>query len=154
MTPGDVAALNLRAELVVLSACRTAGGVLLGGEGVHGLAAPFLGAGARTVVATAWQVQDRRAAALIERFYGALADGESLGDALRTAKLEGIRSGLQPREWASWALIGDPIAGLPLRRPPSRTPWWMAAGALAAVLYYGARTVNRWKREIRSAPSE
>ena len=153
VTPGDVAALTLQAELVVLSACRTAGGVLLGGEGVHGLAAPFLGAGARTVVATSWQVDDRRAAALIERFYRALADGESLGDALRTAKLDALQSGLSPREWASWSLIGDPIAGVPLQRPPSRMPWWLAAGALAAALYYGSRTVNRWKREIRSAPS-
>jgi CHAT domain-containing protein len=153
LTSGDLAALVLRAELVVLSACRTAGGVLIGGEGVHGLAAPLLGAGARTVVATSWQVDDRRAAVLIERFYGALADGESLGDALRTAKLEALRAGLPPREWASWSLIGDPIAGVPVRHPPSGARWWIAATALAAVTYYGVRTVKRSKREIRSAPS-
>jgi CHAT domain-containing protein len=153
LTTGDLAALQLRAELVVLSACRTAGGVLLGGEGVHGLAAPLLGAGARTVVATSWQVNDRDAARLVDRFYRALADVESLGDALRTAKLEALRSGRPPREWVSWALIGDPIAGVPLRHPRSRSTWWLAAVALVAVTYYGARTVNRSKREMRSAPS-
>jgi hypothetical protein len=153
MTPGDVAALRLGAELVVLSACRTAGGVLLGGEGVKGLAAPFLGAGARTVVASTWPVNDRRATQLIESFYRALASGLSMGEALQAAKLEALRAGLPPREWAAWTLIGDPIASIPLQPPRGRGLWWMAAGLLAVTLYYGARTVKRWNRDVRSAPS-
>src|SRR6185369_3035055 len=47
--PGDLAALQLDADLVVLSACRTAAGVVLGGEGIQGLTAPLLQAGARSV---------------------------------------------------------------------------------------------------------
>ncbi len=51
----------LRAELVVLSSCRTAGGVVMAGEGLQGLTAPLLRAGARAVLATSWQVRDRDA---------------------------------------------------------------------------------------------
>ncbi|MGH7536669.1 MAG: CHAT domain-containing protein [Gemmatimonadales bacterium] len=59
VTPGELAGLRLDADLVVLSACRTAGGVVVDGEGVQGLTAPLLAAGARSVVATSWQVGDQ-----------------------------------------------------------------------------------------------
>src|SRR5262249_7228649 len=45
LSPADLAALRLNANLVVLSACRTAGGVIVAGEGVQGLTAPLLEAG-------------------------------------------------------------------------------------------------------------
>jgi len=54
--PAELAALGLQAELVVLSACRTAGGVIVRGEGIQGLAAPLLAAGARAVAATWWPI--------------------------------------------------------------------------------------------------
>jgi CHAT domain-containing protein len=53
VTPGELAGLRLDADMVVLSACRTAGGVVVDGEGIQRLTAALLAAGARSVVATA-----------------------------------------------------------------------------------------------------
>jgi CHAT domain-containing protein len=83
VAPAELAALPLRADLVVLSACRTAAGVLIAGEGVQGLTAPLLQAGARSVVATRWRIGDQAAVRIIQPFYDALAAGLPVGDALR-----------------------------------------------------------------------
>jgi CHAT domain-containing protein len=130
VSPADIAALPLDAELVVLSACRTAGGVLVGGEGMQGLATAFLGAGARAVAATSWQIDDRRAAHIAGEYYRALADGMSLGDALRAAKLARLRDGAPPSEWAAWTLVGDPLGYVNLRPPRSRAAWWITGTVL------------------------
>lgn len=92
----DIAALHLDADLVVLSACETADGRLLNGEGVQSMAEAFLGAGARGVVATLWPVSDSQSRVLMERFEKAYLDGEPPDRALRAAKRE-LRVGHQPR---------------------------------------------------------
>jgi CHAT domain-containing protein/tetratricopeptide (TPR) repeat protein len=119
---GDLAALSLDADLVVLSACRSAGGVLVGGEGVQGLTSPLLQAGARSVVATNWRISDQRVVPFIERFYDGLARGLPVTDALRAAKLSAVQAGEPPRIWAAFLAIGDPGVTVPLRAPPK--PWW------------------------------
>jgi CHAT domain-containing protein len=147
LSPADIAVLPLDAELVVLSACRTAGGVLIGGEGVHGLASAFLGAGARAVAATMWQIDDHRAARIAGEYYRALASGMSLGDALRAAKLARMRAGAPPSEWAAWTLVGDPLARLRLQPPASRARWWIAGGVLLVLAAgSGLRRVRRRQR--------
>jgi hypothetical protein len=115
LTPGDVAALSLPPSLVVLSGCRTAAGVTQRGEGVQGLTAPFIEAGSRAVVATAWRISDRRSVPFVEAFYRALADGQQAGDALRSAKLDAVRRGVPMRDWAAFTLVGDPTMRVPLR---------------------------------------
>ena len=104
-------------HLVVLSACRTAGGALVHGEGVQGLTAPFLEAGARAVAVTHWEVGDRRIVPLMNAFYRELATGATAGAALRRARLELARSGASPAIWAGVDLVGDtevrPLAGHP-----------------------------------------
>jgi len=105
--PGDLAALDLDASLVVLSACRTAGGIVIRGEGIEGLTSPLLQAGARAVVATQWRIPDRSTARFVERFYRSLAAGVPVGDALRVAKLDGLRRGVPASEWAAFTLIGN-----------------------------------------------
>ena len=103
----EIAALELDADLVVLSGCRTAGGVVVTGEGVQGLVAPFLEAGARAVVATQWQVGDRAIVPLMTRFYRELRAGRTAGAALRVAKLAARASGEPVSVWASVVLSGD-----------------------------------------------
>jgi CHAT domain-containing protein len=119
---GDLAALSLDADLVVLSACRSAGGVLVGGEGVQGLTSPLLQAGARSVVATNWRISDQRVVPFVERFYDGLARGLPVTDALRVAKLSAVKAGEPPRIWAAFLAIGDPLVTVPLRPPPQS--WW------------------------------
>lgn len=123
VSPGDLAALHLDADVVTLSACRTAGGEVLGGEGLRGLTAPLLQAGARAVVATNWAVGDRSARRMIVDFYDGLADGLGTADALRRASLGAMAAGAPPREWAAFSLVGDPVARVPLRRPPALFRW-------------------------------
>jgi len=95
--------LRLPVDLVVLSACQTALGREIRGEGLVGLTRGFMYAGARRVVASLWQVDDESTAELMKRFYRAmLKDGRRPADALRTAQLEMSR----PRRWSApfyWA---------------------------------------------------
>jgi CHAT domain-containing protein len=133
--PGDLAALRLDADLVVLSGCRTAGGVLVEGEGVQGLTAPLIQAGARSVVASQWRIADRGTVPFIQAFYNALAQSLPVGDALREAKVEALRRGVPPREWAAFTTVGDPLVGVTLREPRAET--WSAL-MLVAALAFGA----------------
>ena len=71
----DIYNLDLPAELVVLSACQTALGKELKGEGMVGLTRGFMYAGSRRVVASLWKVDDFATAALMKRFYGGMLTG-------------------------------------------------------------------------------
>jgi CHAT domain-containing protein len=103
----ELSALPLRADLVVLSACRSVGGYVAGGEGVQGFAAPLLAGGARAVVASRWAVRDAEAARFMGAFYAALRAGATAGDALARAARARRAAGAPPREWAAFTLVGD-----------------------------------------------
>jgi CHAT domain-containing protein len=128
LSPADLGALRLDADLVVLSACRTAGGVAIAGEGLEGLTAPLVAAGARSVVATQWRIGDRSTVRLVDDFYGGLARGLPVADALRSAKLAAIARGAPPGDWAGFTVVGDPLSAVALV-PPSGRPrgWWLGA---------------------------
>lgn len=104
----DVADRPLSADLVTISACRSAGERTYAGEGLVGFAWAFLRAGARRVIAGLWDVDDRSTAALMGQVYAKVADGVSPGEALRSAKLEMIRGGTataKPYYWAPFQLF-------------------------------------------------
>jgi CHAT domain-containing protein len=82
---------KLRADLVTISACYSAGERAYSGEGLVGLSWAFLAAGARNVVAALWDVSDASTAQLMDRFYDELNQGASADAALRTAKLSLLR---------------------------------------------------------------
>jgi len=139
LTARKIYRLKLRSEMVVLSGCETATGRILAGEGVQGLAQAFFHAGARSVVASLWDVSDRRTADLMTAFYGHLADGEAKSDALQSAKLDLLRHepDLAPRYWAAFILLGEPRGCVPLRRRMAWSrllPPAIAGSAVAAVL--------------------
>jgi hypothetical protein len=115
---GDLAALLLRADLVVLSACTSAGGTLATGEGVQGLTSSFLQAGARVVIATGWRIRDKDVVSLVDDFYGGLARGGSVMDALRAAKLRALETGAPARTWAAFVAVGDPRTTVAVRPAP------------------------------------
>ena len=153
VSASDLAALPFSADLVVLSGCRTAGGVVLRGEGLQGLTAPLLEAGVRSIVATRWRIADRRAVVLMDDFYAHMARGDAVADALQSMKLRALRGGAGPGEWAAYTVVGDPYAH-PALRPPTiasrlrvwpASTWLLLTGAVLVAglpLFYGAA---RWK---------
>ena len=106
----DIYRLNLSADLTVLSACNTALGLDIAGEGLIGLTRGFMYAGSRSVVASLWEVDDRATAVLMEHFYKAmLTDGMTPAAALRSAK-ETVRkqpAWSHPYYWAGFVLQGE-----------------------------------------------
>jgi CHAT domain-containing protein/tetratricopeptide (TPR) repeat protein len=122
VTPTDLAALHLKADLVMLSACRTAGGRIIAGEGVRGLTAPLLAAGAHAVVASYWEIGDQQTVRLVHDFYRAMAEGHPAADALRLAEVAALDRGAPPREWAAFTISGDPMVRVPVKVPAF--DWW------------------------------
>lgn len=119
LQPREIAALSLQGRLVVLSACESAGGSVLSGEGPLSLARAFFAGGAGTVVATRWAVRDDDAAFLMERFYKALHEGEGAAGAWRRARHDAIDRGLPVSAWAAVVVLGEgrrpPLAAAPPR---------------------------------------
>ena len=106
----DIYNLMLNSELVVLSACRTALGKEIRGEGLISLTRGFLHAGARRVVASLWDVEDRATAELMEHFYRQLLlQDRPPAAALRQAQLSMAREGhwRSPYYWAGFVLQGE-----------------------------------------------
>jgi CHAT domain-containing protein/Flp pilus assembly protein TadD len=108
----EVLQLKLNADLVTLSACRTAVGKLIIGEGVVGLSRAFIYAGARSTVVSLWNVNDVATADLMKSFYQNLGRGIPKDDALRLAKLALLKSRQRtwqhPYFWAPFVLVGEP----------------------------------------------
>jgi len=100
--------VRLDADLVALSACGTALGQEMSGEGVLGLTRAFQYAGARSVLASLWSVSDESTALLMGRFYRGLRQGEAKDAALRNAQIEMLRGPRShPALWAAFELSGD-----------------------------------------------
>jgi CHAT domain-containing protein len=124
LTTSDIYGMKLSADLVVLSACRTATGQL-SGDGVQGLARAFFYAGTPSVIATLWDLPDGPARHLFPEFYRAWTGGADRSAALRTAQLSLIRALRRgtiavdtplgsvkvpehPAVWAAPVLLGQP----------------------------------------------
>jgi CHAT domain-containing protein len=105
---GEIYNLELPADLVVLSGCRTALGKELEGEGLLGLTRGFLHAGASAVVASLWEVDDRATSELMKRFYRKmLKDGLPPSAALHSAQASLSDEGRHPADWAGFVIQGD-----------------------------------------------
>ena len=106
----DIYNLRLDSDLVVLSACETALGSEIKGEGLIGLTRGFLYAGAPRVVATLWNIDDRSTAEVMKGFYeGMLARGERPAAALRAAQVAmwKTKGWDAPYYWAAFTLQGE-----------------------------------------------
>jgi CHAT domain-containing protein len=118
----DVYQMRIDADLVVLSACQTALGKPVQGEGLVGLTRGFIHAGARQVLSSLWKVPDRATSELMKEVYQAmLVEGLRPGPALRQAqrKLLATRPFDGPESWAAFVLQGD-WQGPPLRSGDAR----------------------------------
>lgn len=122
--------LRLNAALVTLSACQTAIGKEVTGEGLIGLSRAFFYAGANAVLASLWNVNDASTEQLMAPFYRSLASGEPIDRALRTAKV-GLLDGRfgHPYYWAAFIVSGNGTAAVAIR--PRGVPYgWLGAGAI------------------------
>lgn len=105
LTVGELYSISLNADLVTLSACETGLGKITNGDDVIGLSRGFLYAGARSIVASLWEVDDQATAELMVAFYRRLADTDKV-EALRQAQLATRNRFPHPFFWAAFQLSG------------------------------------------------
>jgi len=106
----DIFNMKLSVDIVVLSACQTALGRDVRGEGLIGLTRGFMHAGASQVVASLWDVRDRSTAALMTELYaGLLQRGLTAPAALRAAQIAMWKNPRwrMPVHWAGFIVQGD-----------------------------------------------
>jgi CHAT domain-containing protein len=99
--------LDLAGALVTLSACESGRNEVFAGDELMGLTRAFLGAGATTLVASLWLVQDETTAELMENWYEHLSEGSGRATALRNAQLTLKDKYSHPYYWAPFVLIGQ-----------------------------------------------
>jgi CHAT domain-containing protein len=105
----EIAHLRLAAKLVVLSGCDTGRPIFQSSFDNASLVRSFLFAGARSVLATLWPVEDTFATYLVTQFYASLGNGADTAAALASAKREALHKfgiGALP-QWAAFTLVGD-----------------------------------------------
>ena len=124
LTAQEIYGLQLQADLVVLSACRSGGGKLTG-DGMATFARAFMYAGTPSMITSVWDVADESSARLVPEFYRVWRGGTSKARALRAAQLtflKNLRAGTlkvdtaagqvvlpeHPALWAGFMLIGEP----------------------------------------------
>ena len=129
---GEVYGLDLKGVgLVTVSACDTARGKTVRGEGVQAFSRAFLAAGADSTVTSLWRVADEPTAAFMKQFYYFLGKGQGKSEALRSAKLAFLRSRTalaNPRYWGAFVLTGNGESRL-----TRVVPWSLVLMAGAAV---------------------
>lgn len=111
LTIPEILSLDVPADLVVLSACRTGRGRFVRGEGVVGLTRAFLMAGAPRVLASTWRVDDEATRELMVEFYRRWRAGRATAaEALRGAQdhVKAKKKWQHPYYWAAWVLWGLP----------------------------------------------
>ena len=106
----ELGALQLNAELVVLSACNTGVGELLKGEGVMSLSRGFMQAGGKSLLTSLWAVDDYATAVQMVSYYEKLMAGLPKDVALKEAKLAYLKQAdpdmIHPYYWSSFVQFG------------------------------------------------
>lgn len=107
----EVSLCKINSPMIVLSTCNSGTGTFYSGEGQLSMARSFVLAGARSVVRTAWEVNDDAGSEIVTRFYYHLSKGKCKDKAMQLAKIDFIRNSppsLQdPFYWAAYEIVGD-----------------------------------------------
>jgi CHAT domain-containing protein len=151
LTAREIPLLSLdQVQLITLSACDTARGRMLEGEGVQNLAGAFLAAGAGSVVSTLWAVEDGATAQWMAFFYKELARGKHPSLALRDAQVrlrQRSSAYSHPYYWSAFVLQGE--GTVPPRWPRPWSFWLAGASAFFAIL-----AALAWVHQSRKRGSE
>jgi len=105
LTAKEALELNLKADLVVLSACSTGQGVIKS-DGVIGLSRSFILAGTPRIIVSLWSVPDAATGKLIVNFYQNIQKNSDYSQSLRQAMLTTMKEYPHPRNWAAFGLFG------------------------------------------------
>jgi tetratricopeptide (TPR) repeat protein len=143
----EIEGLQLGADLVSLSGCSTANGYLVAGEGTLGLTRAFLLAGARTVVASWWDVEDAAARRFMELFYAELSGGEDRDRALQRARAKMAQEGYPARDRLAFAMIGATATPVEALRHDSPFPGlriWMALAGFGLIVAWFRYARQSW----------
>ncbi|WP_103069246.1 CHAT domain-containing protein [Aquimarina sediminis] len=147
----ELFALNIPAELTVLSACNTGTGKIAKGEGIMSLGTAFQYAGTKSLLLTSWEVSDQTTPELMKYFYTNLKDGMSKPKALQQAKLQYLTTAdinrLDPFYWGAFYLVGD-AAPIPFE---SNTLLYWGIGGLTLLLLAG---LFWYRKKVRGRMSE
>lgn len=133
LQPREIASLDLRGAVVLLTACRSASGAILDGEGPLSLAHAFFQGGARAVIGGLWPLRDDDVEALVSDFAAALSQGASVAEALASARSARIAAGDPVEAWAGLVLLGDGAA-VPMPEAGARSARWLPAALVAGLL--------------------
>jgi CHAT domain-containing protein len=106
LTAAEILELDLKADLVVLSACDTGLGTITG-DGVIGLSRSLIAAGTPSVIVSLWSIPDAPTADLMTEFYRQRQQGKDKAQALRQAMLTTMETHPNPGDWAAFTLIGE-----------------------------------------------
>ncbi len=138
----EIANLQLNSQLVVLSACETAKGQIRGGEGLMSIARYFMYAGAPSVVATRWQVNDQTTAFIMQNFYKYIYEGKTTAEALSQAQLDYLAQAKgvsqHPFYWAAFTNFGYTQAPVYLAHKNWAIKYYVIGFLSIAVLCFGA----------------
>lgn len=107
LTVRDISELNLKAELITLSACETGLNKILEGDELIGLKRGFFAAGAKSLILTLWTVNDKATQTLVADFYQNLKEGKTISASLRAAQNNLIQEKSHPYFWSPFFLAGS-----------------------------------------------
>ncbi len=133
----ELFAMDIPAELTVLSACNTGSGTIAQGEGIMSLGSAFQYAGTKSLLLSSWEVSDNTTPELMQYFYTHLKAGMNKAKALQQAKLDYLETAnihrTQPVYWAGFYLVGDPA---PIHFKNNTEWYWLLGicGVLVLVL--------------------
>jgi CHAT domain-containing protein len=132
----DIVPLDLEGKVILLSACRSASGTVLRGEGMQGLSRAFFQAGARAVVGNMWPLHDDEAESLMGDLSRKIAEGASLAEAVSATRMSRMRAGDPAAVWANLVVLGNAdLVPVPDGRPGGRElPSWAVPVFLALML--------------------
>jgi CHAT domain-containing protein len=104
----EVMGLKMNADVAALTACQTALGKVLSGEGTMGMGRAFQSAGTRAVLMSLWSVEPTASVGLVQQFFGYRKEGKNNLEALQLARKKVRDDGYDhPFFWAAFVLSGE-----------------------------------------------
>lgn len=149
---GEIVQMNLNSDLIVLSSCSSGLGKIDESEGIIGMAKAFYDAGAKSIIVSLWQVNDKYTSIFMTLFYKNLSKGMNKSEALRQAKIEFIKQySANPYYWGAFILSGN-TAPIKLHQVNQLNPFvlYLAGIILLSVILFFFKSAKKGRRVLNS----